>query len=84
MLVVLPYVSIVNEKSEHLEEVLRPMQASVRGFFGAEEKGQALAPRWVRHCPSCSSSVEPVSNHLMPSTIAALHRGYRCICSLLL
>ena len=47
VLVVLPYVSIVNEKSQHLEDVLAPMHASVRGFCGADEKGQALAPRWV-------------------------------------
>jgi hypothetical protein len=51
-LVVLPYVSIVCEKSEHLAAVLAPMRAAVRGFFGGEE-GQALAPRcplviWLR------------------------------------
>ena len=48
-LVVLPYVSIVNEKSEHLAEVLAPMHATVRGFSGgAAEDGaasQPLAPR---------------------------------------
>ncbi|PSC69888.1 helicase and polymerase-containing TEBICHI [Micractinium conductrix] len=44
-LVVLPYVSIVSEKAEHLAQVLAPMHASVKGFYGAEEKGQALAPR---------------------------------------
>lgn len=43
-LVVLPYVSIVHEKSEHLADVLAPMNAAVKGFFGGEE-GQALAPR---------------------------------------
>lgn len=47
MLVVLPYVSIVSEKTEHLSAVLAPMHASVKGFFGTEEKGQALAPRWA-------------------------------------
>ena len=50
-LVVLPYVSIVCEKSAHLEAVLKPMGASVKGFFGGEE-GQALGPRWAeRFCP---------------------------------
>lgn len=43
-LVVLPYVSIVCEKSEHLQAVLRPMHAAVKGFYGGEE-GQALGPR---------------------------------------
>lgn len=44
-LVVLPYVSIVNEKAEHLARVLAPMGASVKGYFGTEESGSALAPR---------------------------------------
>lgn len=50
VLVVLPYVSIVNEKREHLEAVLRPMHASVKGFSGGAEDGanaQPLAPRCV-------------------------------------
>ena len=46
-LVILPYISIVNEKSEHLAAVLAPMHATVRGFSGPEERGQVLAPRWV-------------------------------------
>lgn len=49
-LVVLPYVSIVNEKSEHLSAVLAPMHASVRGFSSTGEEGgavQPLAPRCV-------------------------------------
>lgn len=43
-LVVLPYVSIVNEKSAHLEAVLRPMHASVKGFCGGAEEGAAVQP----------------------------------------
>jgi hypothetical protein len=73
VLVVLPYVSIVNEKSQHLEEVLRPMQASVRGFFGAEEKGQALAPRWVVRVAPCSRFTQAIIS------CAALRRAYTCM-----
>lgn len=43
-LVVLPYVSIVNEKSAHLETVLKPMHASVKGFCGGAEEGAAVQP----------------------------------------
>ncbi len=44
-LVILPYISIVNEKTEHLARVLQPMHATVKGYFGSEESGSPLAPR---------------------------------------
>jgi hypothetical protein len=44
-LVVLPYISIVGEKTEHLTALLRPMGASVKGFFGGDEDGRPLASR---------------------------------------
>lgn len=43
---VLPYISIVAEKTEHLSCVLAPLGcAGVKGFFGNEEGGAALGPR---------------------------------------
>lgn len=44
VLFVLPYISIVCEKTEHLTTILKPMKASVRGFFGAEESRAPLSP----------------------------------------
>ena len=45
-LVVLPYISIVAEKTEHLSCVLAPLGcAGVKGFYGNEEGGAALGPR---------------------------------------
>lgn len=44
-LVILPYISIVLEKMQHLEEVLAPMRCTVKGYCGGEESGQPLAPR---------------------------------------
>ncbi|GFR45397.1 hypothetical protein Agub_g6680, partial [Astrephomene gubernaculifera] len=42
-LLVLPYVSIVSEKAEHLTRVLAPMRAKVRGYTGAEQTGSPLS-----------------------------------------
>ena len=51
-LVVLPYISIVSEKAEHLSHLLRPVKATVRGYYGAmdsasssplSKKGEAVA-----------------------------------------
>ena len=47
-LVVLPYVSVANEKGAHLADVLAPMHATAKAFVGTSEEGQAsqpLAPR---------------------------------------
>ncbi|KAG2489169.1 hypothetical protein HYH03_012395 [Edaphochlamys debaryana] len=41
-LLVLPYVSIVAEKAEHLEKVLAPLRAKVRGYAGADQAGSPL------------------------------------------
>jgi DNA polymerase theta len=45
-LVVLPYISIVSEKTEHLSHLLRPIKATVRGYFGAMDSSSSspLAP----------------------------------------
>ncbi|KXZ49542.1 hypothetical protein GPECTOR_20g396 [Gonium pectorale] len=42
-LLVLPYVSIVSEKTEHLTRVLAPMRARVRGYTGADQTGTPLS-----------------------------------------
>ncbi|PNH10835.1 Helicase POLQ-like [Tetrabaena socialis] len=42
-LLVLPYVSIVSEKYEHLARVLAPMRARVVGYTGAEQSGTPLS-----------------------------------------
>lgn len=42
----LPYISIVAEKTEHLTTILAPLGcAGVKGFCGSEEGGTALGPR---------------------------------------
>ena len=45
-LVVLPYISIVSEKTEHLSHLLRPIKATVRGYYGAMDSSSSspLAP----------------------------------------
>jgi DNA polymerase theta len=44
-LVVLPYISIVSEKTEHLSDLLRPIKATVRGYHGAMDSASSpLAP----------------------------------------
>ncbi len=58
-LVVLPYVSIVNEKSAHLETVLKPMHASVKGFCGGAEEGAAVQPL----APRCAALLSVVVNY---------------------
>lgn len=40
-LVVLPYISIVSEKTEHLSHLLRPIKATVRGYFGAMDSSSS-------------------------------------------
>ena len=44
-LVVLPYISVVAEKTEHLTTVLKAMKCKVKGYFGTGEGGVPLAPR---------------------------------------
>ena len=41
-LLVLPYVSIVSEKAAHLERVLAPLRARVKGYGGGDVIGSAL------------------------------------------
>lgn len=43
-LVVLPYISVVAEKTEHLTTVLKAMKCKVKGYFGTGEGGVPLAP----------------------------------------
>ncbi len=44
-LVVLPYISIVSEKTEHLSDLLRPIKATVRGYHGTMDSASPpLAP----------------------------------------
>jgi hypothetical protein len=44
-LLVLPYVSIVTEKTQHLQQVLAPMGAVVKGYFGAEQGPPPLSSK---------------------------------------
>ena len=43
-LVILPYISVVTEKTEHLTAILEAMECRVKGYFGAGESGTPLAP----------------------------------------
>ncbi len=43
-LVVLPYISVVAEKTEHLITVLAAMKCKVKGYFSSGEGGTPLAP----------------------------------------
>jgi len=43
-LVVLPYVSVVAEKTEHLTTILAAMRCKVKGYYGSGEGGTPLAP----------------------------------------
>ena len=43
-LVILPYISVVAEKTEHLTTVLKAMKCKVKGYFGVGEGGVPLAP----------------------------------------
>ena len=44
VLFVLPYISIVCEKTDHLTAILKPMRATVRGYFGSDESRAPLSP----------------------------------------
>ncbi len=44
VLVVLPYVSVVAEKTEHLTTILAAMRCKVKGYYGSGEGGTPLAP----------------------------------------
>lgn len=46
-LIVLPYISVVAEKAEHLAPIMAAMRCSVKGYHGNQE-GTPLAPqvRW--------------------------------------
>ena len=44
-LVVLPYISVVAEKTAHLTGLLLPLGITVRGYFGTAETGSPLAPK---------------------------------------
>ena len=44
-LLVLPYISVVTEKTAHLAAVLRPMGIRVKGYFGSAESGTPLATK---------------------------------------
>ncbi|KAL0029501.1 hypothetical protein WJX77_012503 [Trebouxia sp. C0004] len=43
-LVILPYVSVVAEKTEHLTTILAAMRCKVKGYYGSGEGGTPLAP----------------------------------------
>ena len=43
-LVILPYISVVAEKTDHLTTVLKAMKCKVKGYFGTGEGGVPLAP----------------------------------------
>ena len=43
-LVILPYISVVAEKTEHLTAILGVMKCKVKGYFGTGEGGTPLAP----------------------------------------
>ena len=45
-LVVLPYISIVSEKTDHLNHLLRPIKATVRGYYSSMDSqlSSPLAP----------------------------------------
>lgn len=47
-LVILPYLSVVAEKTEHLTSVLREMKCKVKGYMGTDESGTPLSPRSVK------------------------------------
>ncbi len=42
-LFVLPYVSVVVEKTEHLTTILAAMKCKVKGYFGNNETGTPLS-----------------------------------------
>ena len=46
-LVILPYLSVVAEKTEHLTGILRAMRCKVKGYMGNDESGTALSARYV-------------------------------------
>lgn len=46
-LVILPYISVVAEKTEHLTSILKEMKCKVKGYTGGDESGTPLAPRFV-------------------------------------
>lgn len=43
-LVILPYISVVAEKTEHLTSILKAIKCKVKGYFGTGEGGMPLAP----------------------------------------
>lgn len=45
-LVILPYLSVVAEKTEHLTGILRAMRCKVKGYMGNDESGTALSARY--------------------------------------
>ena len=46
-LVILPYLSVVAEKTEHLTGILRAMRCKVKGYMGNDESGTALSARYA-------------------------------------
>ena len=53
-LIILPYLSVVAEKTEHLTGILRAMKCKVKGYMGNDESGTALSARYM--CPELSHS----------------------------
>ena len=54
-LVVLPYLSIINEKTEHLSALLAPLHLRVKGYTsGGDESGQPLAARGGESVAVCT------------------------------
>ena len=63
-LVVLPYISVVAEKTEHLTTVLKAMKCKVKGYFGMGEGGVPLAP-WLGPDPVFAyTSIPPSTSQL--------------------
>ena len=51
-LVVLPFIALVREKTEHLERVMAQLRCRVKGYFGSDDTGNCT-PLSNRYRPRC-------------------------------
>jgi hypothetical protein len=72
-LIVLPYISVVAEKAEHLAPIMAAMRCSVKGYHGNQE-GTPLAPqvrRVTSPCVPARPSCHTITIAMAPASSAA-------------
>ena len=84
-LVILPYLSVVAEKTEHLTGILREMKCKVKGYMGDDDSGTPLSPRSSSYALFCVTTVSAVRTLQHPShSVITVYACCVCLLCILL